>query len=253
VATDDDKPDEGTPTPSQVLAAELPKIRKRQGLSAEQLGNRVRFLGGQLDQASISKIENGVRGVSLDEAMQLAVALGISPLHLFVPREDAAFVRVTPAEHVTAASARRWIRGTTPLKGQDDRVYRTEVPESEWAAANERVINAERDVERTRHRLRVARASANEILSKLGELESRLPVFNPIGRIGNPDAGVASRPESRLMAAYDQIAEAVVEYEDAVAALRALEREAQGGGATVTPATVQATASVPSPTLTGDD
>jgi transcriptional regulator with XRE-family HTH domain len=230
VATDDDKPDEDHPTPSQVLAAELPKIRKRQGLSAEQLGNRVRFHGGQLDQASISKIENGVRGVSLDEAVQLAVALGISPIHLFIPREDGDFVRVTPTEYVTAATARRWIRGTTPLKGQDDRVYHTEVPESEWAARNSRVVAAHSEVEALRRRYRVARELASTITAELAELDQNHPAtaIDAMSFRTSPTSAQRRRLETRLEVAYDQIAETKVDMDEAEMNLLTIQREIHG-------------------------
>ena len=227
----DDKAE--SPTPSQVVAIELPKIRKRIGLTAEDVAKRVRLHGGKLDRAAVSKIENGLRDVSLDEAIALAVALGISPLHLFIPRDDEAWVRVTPAEHVPAATARRWIRGTTPLKGQDDRVYRTEVPESEWKAVDTRISDAKDAVDRARRRLRVARATADEMLSELANLETHGfgAGFAAAGLAYMASTrGVIGHLSDRLMVAYDRIAEAKVELEDAEDALERLEREAPGAG-----------------------
>jgi transcriptional regulator with XRE-family HTH domain len=235
--TDDKKPDEDTPTASQVLAAALPAVRARQGLSAEDLAARVKLRGGKLDRAAISKIENGTRGVSLDDAILLAVALGVSPLHLFTPREDNAFVRVTPTEYVTAGTVRRWIRGTTPLKGQDDRVYRTEVPESEWKAVDVRINAAREAVDKARRRLRIARATADEMLSELANLEAHgfTSAFGAgfasagLARMAG-NSGVIGQLADRLMVAYDRIAEAKIDLEDAEDALARLEREAPGVG-----------------------
>jgi transcriptional regulator with XRE-family HTH domain len=221
----DDKAE--SPTPSQVVAIELPKIRKRIGLTAEDVAKRVRLHGGKLDRAAVSKIENGLRDVSLDEAIVLAVALGISPLHLFISRDDDAFVRVTPAEYVTAATARRWIRGTTPLRGQDDRVYHTEVPESEWAARNSRVIAAQNEVEALRRRYRVARELASTITAELGRLDKDRPTMSfTIGM--DAIARQVDRLERRLEVAYDQIAETKVDMDEAETNLLTIQREIHG-------------------------
>jgi transcriptional regulator with XRE-family HTH domain len=100
MATDDKDPEASeVPTPSQVLATELPNVRGRQGLSAEDLAARVRLHGGKLDRAAISKIENDMRGVSLDEAIMLGYVLGVSPIHLFLPRDDDVFVARVDTGH----------------------------------------------------------------------------------------------------------------------------------------------------------
>lgn len=129
-------PDEAK-SPSEVLAELLRAIRGRQGLSAQDVAETVRRMGGTLDRAAISKIEGGRRGVSLDEALLLAAALQVAPVHLLLPREDDAPVRVVPAASVSTAHARRWFRGIEPLPAASDRIYRTEVPDSEWQPARQ--------------------------------------------------------------------------------------------------------------------
>jgi transcriptional regulator with XRE-family HTH domain len=249
----DDEPEVGqevdAPTASQVLAAELPNVRKRQGLTAEDLALRVKLHGGKLDRAAISKIENRLRDVSLDDAILLAVALGISPLHLFVPRDDDAFVAVAPAWNVAAALARRWVRGEQPLQFQDDRVYRTEVPESEWATRNERLVQAQHEADAAVRRWRVAREMANTIIEELAEFDRKHPASSPLPLM-KPNQMV--RLESRLGVAYEQIAEAKVEVEDAEARLRAIRDETQTN-ATVAPGTLIATVTIPEPTAPGAD
>jgi hypothetical protein len=76
--------------------------------------------------------DSGGHGVSLDEALALAAALGIAPVHLFVPREDHAQVEIVPCLVVSALQARAWLRGQEPLPGMDEKTYRIELPDSEW-------------------------------------------------------------------------------------------------------------------------
>jgi transcriptional regulator with XRE-family HTH domain len=213
--------------PSRVLADALADIRGRQGLSAEALAQRLREHGGLLDRAAISKIENGMRGVSLDEALLLAVALGLSPLHLFLPREDDDIVELAPDVRVESIAARRWIRGIEPLPGQDDRVYRTEVPASEWRVLDERVVRARGIAEDARRRLRVAREMAKTISAELAELDRKATL---IQMPPAPEQRHAARLEKQLAVAYEQIADATVEYQDAQARVREREQEAPSGG-----------------------
>jgi transcriptional regulator with XRE-family HTH domain len=129
--------------PSDVLAAQLPRIRNRLELTAQQLADRIADMGGSLDRAAISKIEVGKRGVSLDEAIEIAAALGIAPIHLFLPRDDGAPVCVAPDLEVPAAQARAWVRGYEPLEGMDERTYRIEVPASELPGGREAELSEE--------------------------------------------------------------------------------------------------------------
>jgi transcriptional regulator with XRE-family HTH domain len=213
----------GGKPPSQVLAEALADIRGRQGLSAEALAQRVREHGGQLDRAAISKIENGMRGVSLDDALLLAVALGVSPLHLFLPRDDNEGVELAPDVQVTAVAARRWIRGLEPLPGQDDR----EIPASEWNVLNERVVTARAIADDVHRRLRVAKEHAKTITAELAKLDTNAKLLQVPP---SPEMRHAARLEKQLGVAYEQIADVTVEYQDAQARVREREQEAPSGG-----------------------
>lgn len=204
-------------SPSQVLAELLPAIRARRQLSAQQLAAAVRKLGGTLDRAAISKIETGARGVSLDEAVLLAVALDVAPVHLLTPRDDDEPVSVAPAVTVAADRARRWVRGLEPLPDHDDQSYRTEVPASEWARQGERVRQAEAAVGASRRRLRVAEAR----LDTLSEESVRA------GSSGVTLAGLGV--DRHVDMAYERIAEARVDLDDAEAKLRRVRAEARLG------------------------
>src|SRR4051794_7495768 len=84
-------------TARYVVARHLSTVRSRVGMdSAQELADRVKALGGKLDRAAIAKIESGTRNVSLDEALLLAAALDVAPVHLFFPLNDDAEVEIAP-------------------------------------------------------------------------------------------------------------------------------------------------------------
>lgn len=80
--------------PSEVLAEQVRMWRERRKLSAQGLADRIRELGGSLSRVAISKIENGDRGVSLDEWLQLAHALAVPPPLLFLDLEGGGDVAI---------------------------------------------------------------------------------------------------------------------------------------------------------------
>jgi transcriptional regulator with XRE-family HTH domain len=73
------------PTPANVLAHELSAWRDRTKTTAQQLAERITELGGKLTRQAISKIENGQRGVSIDELFLIARALRVPPALLLFP------------------------------------------------------------------------------------------------------------------------------------------------------------------------
>lgn len=219
-------------TASEVLAAQLPAIRARLDLSAQGLADRVAALGGTLDRAAISKIETGKRGVSLDEALLLALAADVAPVHLFLPREDAKPVRVAPKLSATAVAARRWLRGQEPLPGGDEKTFQVEVPASEWTRKrSQREIDAASRHAEADRRFRVAE-------TLLGMLQERRQV---IGRKLSPLYGMANYADralheaelrqlnERIELAYAEAAEAKVSLGDAARALRSLAAGAEDG------------------------
>lgn len=199
--------------PSGVLAAQLPAIRARRQLSAEALAKRVKGLGGGLDRAAISKIETGTRGISLDEALLLAVALDVAPLHLFVPREDAETVALAPSLTASAREVRQWVRGQQPLPGRDDRAYRTEVPDSEWGQGSKRSRDAHAAVELARRRYQVAEARLDRLSEEASMTSGSASVLSlaEAAGIGGIDRHVDL--------AYERIAEAKVDLDEARAHL----------------------------------
>jgi transcriptional regulator with XRE-family HTH domain len=107
-------------------------LRERLGWTQQDLADRLRRLGAPIDRASVARLETSKRGLSVDEAMRLAAALNVAPVHLFVDPDGDEPLQVTPADELTPAEARRWIRGGLPLIGQDPRAYFANVPASEF-------------------------------------------------------------------------------------------------------------------------
>lgn len=110
---------------SRVLRRNLRRLRKARGWSHQQLADRISGLGGSLSRTAIWKIENpdkegGGRKVSLDEAVELAVGLGVALIYLVTPWEaDESFDLTEGQQHggisVRADLARAWIRGEHPI------------------------------------------------------------------------------------------------------------------------------------------
>lgn len=212
--------------PSQVLAAQLPAIRARLDLSAQGLADRVAVLGGTLDRAAISKIETGKRGVSLDEALLLALAADVAPVHLFLPREDGEPVRVAPKLTPPAVAARRWLRGQEPLPGGDEKTFQVEVPASEWTRkrSQREITAASRHAEADR-RFRVAETLLDMLRERREVLGRKLSPMS-VGAMSFVDRPMHEAElrqlDERIELAYAEAAEAKVSLEDAERALRSL-------------------------------
>jgi transcriptional regulator with XRE-family HTH domain len=85
-------------------------VRKAKGLTQAQLGERAEAFGFRADQTIIARIERGERGLGLDEAAALALALGMSLVDLIagapVPEpgtESSATVREREVENQARA------------------------------------------------------------------------------------------------------------------------------------------------------
>jgi transcriptional regulator with XRE-family HTH domain len=133
--------------PTQVFANRLREVRDKAGLSQEDVRQRLEDMGYELSRSAIAQIELGRRRVTLDEALALAVALGVAPVHLMVPFEDEAVISEDAADDgifeptkrlkvgnllLLPFEARQWIRGTAiyPEAPLDlwHRFYCVEVP-----------------------------------------------------------------------------------------------------------------------------
>lgn len=104
-----------TQRPSEVLAEQVRAWRDRRGLSARQLAERIADLGGSMDRVAIASLEVGRRGVSLDEALLLAVALNVPPPLLMFGLGTGDLVEITTADIVDPQLATEWLAGEEPL------------------------------------------------------------------------------------------------------------------------------------------
>jgi hypothetical protein len=72
-----------------------------------RLASEVSALGVKIDQSAIARIESEKRSVSLEEALALAVALGVQPAALVAPA-DSMMLEVVPNAQRWAASENVW-------------------------------------------------------------------------------------------------------------------------------------------------
>jgi transcriptional regulator with XRE-family HTH domain len=125
-----------------LVARRVRELRDRRGWSAQELANRCADAGWpQLDRGVLANLENGRRrSVSIDEVLVLALVLDVAPVHLVVPTTDRA---VQVGKWIVGSGpVREWVRGNYPLPSQDSRIYRTEVPDVEWAAKEQRLVSS---------------------------------------------------------------------------------------------------------------
>jgi transcriptional regulator with XRE-family HTH domain len=87
----------------------------------------------KLDASAITRLERGTRGVTLDDVLAIAAALGVSPLHLFVPLDNDERLDVAPGLTAGVLDTRAWIRGQRPLReSDDDSLFYSHTPERDW-------------------------------------------------------------------------------------------------------------------------
>ncbi|MFJ3290394.1 helix-turn-helix transcriptional regulator [Streptomyces sp. NPDC086669] len=122
--------------PVVAMAARVKEVRKRKGLTAQGLADALKASGLPWDRQTVTKLETGRRqNISVVEWLALSRALDVSPLHLLVPLEEVNF-QVTPEESLPAGRVRAWLRGTEPLPGTDERIFRSEIPLDELPAVS---------------------------------------------------------------------------------------------------------------------
>jgi 8-oxo-dGTP pyrophosphatase MutT (NUDIX family)/transcriptional regulator with XRE-family HTH domain len=117
-------------SPSEVFRARLREVRRLKGWTQQQLADELASLGVRLDASGITRMERGTRGVTLDDVIAIAAALGVSPLHMIVPLDDNG-AQLTPSLTVPTADARAWLRGQLPLDQADEHLFYAQTPESE--------------------------------------------------------------------------------------------------------------------------
>jgi transcriptional regulator with XRE-family HTH domain len=94
--------------PSEVFATRLRETRKARGFSQTELAQQMTEQGQPMSKAALLRIENGERGLSLDEALAFAAVLYAVPAHLLSPPDDA-IVRLTDKLGVDGEGLRAWL------------------------------------------------------------------------------------------------------------------------------------------------
>jgi transcriptional regulator with XRE-family HTH domain len=151
-------------SPSEILSDQLAYFRERSGLSQQQLADKLVEMGVKSSRATIARTEAGEREVGLDEALQLAAALDLSPSSLFLPFVEGP-VAIAPELVIPSRRARNWLRRAKPLSGPDGRYYETEASDEEWIVLQNNQI---------RHMARQMQQMLDAMLAKDGDAMARL-------------------------------------------------------------------------------
>lgn len=110
----------GTVSLSQVVAANVPKLRRDLGLRQTDLGERMRELGHETwSRQIVSLVERYLRSVNVDELASLSLALEVSPVVLLTPDPDGPPLDLgLPglAQKLAGALTPAWIAGRRDLR-----------------------------------------------------------------------------------------------------------------------------------------
>lgn len=106
------------------VAASVRALRGRPSLQA--LSDRLTELGRRILPIGLSRLENGGRRVDADDLVALAIALGVNPNALLLPRDlpPDAEIELTPRFRARAWQAWAWMDGRQPLPGTDGEAAR---------------------------------------------------------------------------------------------------------------------------------
>lgn len=86
--------------------AEVQRLRKAVGMTAQQLADRMDELGLRMTRQAISDLENGRRRyVTTAELSVIAAALGVPPVQLLYPELPDGDTEYLPGQHVSAIEA----------------------------------------------------------------------------------------------------------------------------------------------------
>ena len=120
--------------PDQYVGKQVRIARESKRWKQSELVTRLEELGfTHWRQSKIAKIENGeTKRLALEDAIALAVALGVQLPHLLAP--DGLDVELAPKLRCSSVEFRQWTRGYRPLRPEDEKTYYAGalVPDDEW-------------------------------------------------------------------------------------------------------------------------
>ena len=104
------------------VIANLTDLREARRLTYRELSERLRAIGRPIPPLGLSRIEKGQRRVDADDLAALAIALGVNPTALLLPRhgEPEDEIELTPEVRVSLFRAWRWMDGAGPLPRSED-------------------------------------------------------------------------------------------------------------------------------------
>jgi transcriptional regulator with XRE-family HTH domain len=101
--------------PTEIVAERVRERREALGWNQAELARRLDELDYKIDRSTINKLENGNRGVSVDDLFALSLVLMVPPASLVTPRKGAAQVAITPRTRFPATLVGAWLRGVVTL------------------------------------------------------------------------------------------------------------------------------------------
>jgi transcriptional regulator with XRE-family HTH domain len=105
----------------EYLIKAVERLRDVRSLTYKKLSEALEAAGRPIFPLGLSRLERGARRVDVDELVALAVALGVSPSTLLLPRDADPddMVQLTPSVSVRAWIAWQWMDGQMPLPAAD--------------------------------------------------------------------------------------------------------------------------------------
>lgn len=97
-------------TVGQMVGANIARLRKEQGLSQRELVARLEErLGISVDPATVARLENGGRRITVDDLVTYAYVLGADAVHLLAPQGDGD-LELSDVVAISYADARSWLQ-----------------------------------------------------------------------------------------------------------------------------------------------
>ncbi|MDC8973982.1 helix-turn-helix domain-containing protein [Mycobacterium marinum] len=105
------------------VATNVKRLRENKNLSYTQVSDRLRQIAGwSINAVGVRRIEAGERRVNVDDLMSLAVAFGVSPLTLLMPKaqnsDNSVEITGVADEPLQAGRLWNWLVGRLPLVGE---------------------------------------------------------------------------------------------------------------------------------------
>jgi len=101
-------------TANAAIAENVARIRKDRPWSQREFAEHLAAAGLKIHASAVAKIETGERRVSIEELLQIAVALDVTPMALLLAH-DGAPLAISPDLNVNQDWAQDWISGLSPL------------------------------------------------------------------------------------------------------------------------------------------